>query len=572
MNNPLLPWLKDTRITGDTLAGDASAAVIVTLMLIPQSLAYALLAGLPAHIGLYASVLPLLGYALFGRSPALAVGPVAITSIMTYDALLPYATPGSPEWVSGAIFLALASGALLMLFGFLRFGFLAALLSHPVMSGFISGAAVLIIIGQLGTLSGIAASGSNAFEQLRHVAQHLHEINLLTLVIGLSTLALLLLARTKAQPFFLRLGLRGFWLNLVTKAAPLAAIAVITLVLVVTGLGAHTATVGSIPAGLPVVALPEMGSAFSALFISALLIAVVGFIESVSMARTVGRAREVPTDPDAELRGLGAANLLSGMSGAFPVTGGLARTVVNMDAGARTPLAGVFSALLMVIVLLGAAQFLSALPLASLAALIIVAIWSLIDLKTLRASLKFDRSDAAGWLVTFFGVLVLGVEQGVMLGIALSIGTVLWRQSRPHIAVIGRLPGTEHFRNVNRHEVDTLENVVFLRVDGNLFFANWDRVREFIDQQVASLGASAQVVLNLASVSDIDSTALEGIEALFKDLARRQMGLHLCEVKGPIADKLKRVELNQRVPTYLSTHQAYEALMDQGYRLRAAQS
>jgi len=338
------------------------------------------------------------------------------------------------------------------------------------------------------------------------------------------------------------------------------------LVLVATGLTSHTATVGHIPAGLPMVVLPAMGSAFSALFISALLIAVVGFIESVSMARTIARARGVPTDPDAELRGLGAANLLSGLSGAFPVTGGLSRSVVNMDAGARTPLAGVFSALLMVLVLLGAGRFLSALPLASLAALIIVAIWSLIDLRTFSQSIRFDRSDAAGWLVTFLGVLLLGVEQGVLLGIALSIGTVLWRQSRPHIAVMGRLPGTEHFRNVDRHDVDTLRNVLFLRVDANLFFANWDRVRDYIDQRASSLDAGGQLVLSLASVSDIDSTALDGLKALAQDLQQRQIALHLCEVKGPISDKLQRADAAGQWQTHLSTHQAFEALMAQGHQ------
>ncbi|MCD8565982.1 MAG: hypothetical protein LRY53_10235 [Burkholderiaceae bacterium] len=384
MRLPLFPWLKDVRLNGETLTGDMSAAIVVTLMLIPQSLAYALLAGMPAHVGLYASVLPLIGYALLGRSPALAVGPVAIASVMTFDALLPFFAPGSPEWVAGGMFLAIASGLILIVFGFLRFGFIAALLSHPVMSGFVSGAAILIILGQIKTLTGIPVTGGTAFDQLGQLVSNLNNVNGVTLTVGLSTFVLLLLARQFAGMLFKRAGVRGLLLDILTKASPLVMIGIVTLVLVATGFDGATKTVGSVPTGLPIIALPPISSAYSGLVISALLIGVVGFIESVSMARAIGRIRQVPTDPDAELRGLGAANVLSGISGAFPVTGGLSRSVVNLDAGARTPLAGVFSAILMVGVLLGAGQYLAALPLASLAALIIVAIWALFDWHTLR--------------------------------------------------------------------------------------------------------------------------------------------------------------------------------------------
>jgi SulP family sulfate permease len=559
MKLPLFPWLKDTRVTGDTLTGDLSAAVVVTLMLIPQSLAYALLAGMPAHVGLYASVLPLIGYALLGRSPALAVGPVAIASVMTFDALLPFFTPGSPEWVAGGMFLALASGLILLVFGFLRFGFIAALLSHPVMSGFVSGAAILIILGQFKTLTGIEVTGGTAMQQLHQLASNLDRANMVTLTVGVSTFILLLLARRFAGNLFKSAGVRGLLLDILTKSSPLVMIAIVTLVLVASGFDGDTATVGAVPTGLPLIALPPMSSAYSGLVISALLIGVVGFIESVSMARAIGRIRDVPTDADAELRGLGAANMLSGLSGAFPVTGGLSRSVVNLDAGARTPLAGVFSALLMVGVLLGAGQYLAALPLASLAALIIVAIWALFDWQTLRDCIRYDRADAGGWLVTFFGVLSLGVEHGIMLGIALSVGTVLWRQSRPHIAIIGRLPGTEHFRNVHRHEVQTLPNTVFLRVDANLFFANWDRVRDFIEQQTQALKPGGHLVLSMTSVSDIDTTGVEGLQSLARDLKARGITVAFSEVKGPISDKLKRAHLAE-VDRYLSNHAAFEAI------------
>ncbi|WP_159078868.1 SulP family inorganic anion transporter [Orrella marina] len=560
MNSPFFPWLKDSRLDGKTVTGDLSAALVVTLMLIPQSLAYALLAGMPAHIGLYASVLPLIGYAIFGKSPALAVGPVAIASVMTFDALIPFFEPGSSEWIAGGMFLAVASGLILMVFGFLRFGFIAALLSHPVMSGFVTGAAILIILGQIKTLTGIPVTGGTALQQLQQLLANMGDVNWVTLSVGLSTFLLLLLARRLAGRLFKLAGVRGLLLDILTKASPLAMIAIVTLVLVSTGYNSDTQTVGSIPTGLPTLMLPPISSAYNSLLISALLIGVVGFIESVSMARAIGRIRQVSTDSDAELRGLGAANLLSGLSGAFPVTGGLSRSVVNLDAGARSPLAGVFSAILMVAVLLGTGQYLESLPLASLAALIIVAISSLLDWHTLRECIRFDRADAAGWLVTFLGVLFFGVEHGIMLGIALSVGTVLWRQSRPHIAIIGRIPGTEHFRNVQRHRVETLDNAVFLRVDANLFFANWDRIREFIDQQARHLSNKGKVVLSMASVSDIDSTALEGLQELARDLNSRQIELSLCEVKGPISDKLKRVHLFEQVTLHLSNNEAFEAI------------
>jgi len=560
MNSPFFPWLKDSRLDGKTVTGDLSAALVVTLMLIPQSLAYALLAGMPAHIGLYASVLPLIGYAIFGKSPALAVGPVAIASVMTFDALIPFFEPGSSEWIAGGMFLAVASGLILMVFGFLRFGFIAALLSHPVMSGFVTGAAILIILGQIKTLTGIPVTGGTALQQLQQLLANMGDVNWVTLSVGLSTFLLLLLARRLAGRLFKLAGVRGLLLDILTKASPLAMIAIVTLVLVSTGYNSDTQTVGSIPTGLPTLMLPPISSAYNSLLISALLIGVVGFIESVSMARAIGRIRQVSTDSDAELRGLGAANLLSGLSGAFPVTGGLSRSVVNLDAGARSPLAGVFSAILMVAVLLGTGQYLESLPLASLAALIIVAISSLLDWHTLRECIRFDRADAAGWLVTFLGVLFFGVEHGIMLGIALSVGTVLWRQSRPHIAIIGRIPGTEHFRNVQRHRVETLDNAVFLRVDANLFFANWDRIREFIDQQARHLSNEGKVVLSMASVSDIDSTALEGLQELARDLNSRQIELSLCEVKGPISDKLKRVHFFEQVTLHLSNNEAFEAI------------
>lgn len=560
-SNWFAPWRNDVKLSPRTWAGDLSAGLVVTLMLIPQSLAYALLAGLPAYVGLYASVLPLVGYALLGRSPALAVGPVAIASVMTFDALQAVATAGSPEWISGAVFLALASGAILLLAGVLRLGFLAALLSHPVMSGFISGASVVIIVGQLQSMTGIRLPSGNIWVQAQALLDHFSSAHTFTLAVGFISFIGLLLARRYAPFLWAFIGLRGLLGEVVTKASPLLVIGLVTFILAFLGLTERVATVGVVPTGLPEFSLVLPSSSLvSSLLVSAVLIALVGFVESVSMARTIGRRCGIATDANAELRGLGAANLLSGVSGAFPVTGGLSRSVVNSEAGARTPMAGVVSGCFMVLVLLGFADMLSAIPLASLAALIVVSVASLFDGRTFLDALRFDRADALGWLVTFLGVLVLGVEQGIALGVALSVANVLWRQSRPHIAVIGRLPGSEHFRNVQRHTVDTLANVSFVRVDANLFFGNWDYIADFLEQQVRQLSSGGTLVLNLSSVSDIDTTAIEGLEGLSNKLTEQGAALVFAELKGPVADKLLRSRFFEKSVAYLSCHEAFEAL------------
>lgn len=556
------PWRLDQAGRSGQLAGDLSAGLIVTLMLIPQSLAYALLAGLPAHIGLYASVLPLIGYAIFGRSPALAVGPVAISAVMTFEALRPFAQPGSVEWIAGAMFLAVVGGVLLIAMGLLRLGFLAQLLSHPVMSGFVTGAAVIIILGQIKSLTGIAMDGETALELVETFIAHAGDYKPVTVIVGLLSLAGLLVARMYAGPVFKALGAKGLVYTLLVKSSPLMILMVATIVLVLTGAEGQTKTVGVIPQGLPELAIPSIpANEIEALVISSILIALVGFIETVSMAQAIGRKMKVPVDPNAELRGLGAANVLSGVSGAFPVTGGLSRSVVNMEAGAMTPMAGVYSAILMVGVMLGAGVLLEHLPLASLAALIIVSVSSLLDWETFRRAWAFDKADGLTWMLTFLGVLLLGVEAGILTGIVLSVGTILWRMSRPHIAVIGRIAGTEHFRNVHRHEVETLPGVLFLRTDANLFFGNWLMVQEMVESEMAKHGSPVRaVVLSLSSVNDIDSTALDGLLDIRRVLEAREVRLMLTELKGPVADKLARDPEARDLEVRLSNQQAFEEL------------
>ena len=529
------PWLAGYRRA--QLGGDLAAGLIVTVLLIPQSLAYAMLAGLPPQMGLYASILPLVAYAAFGTSMALAVGPVAVVSLMTASAITPLAAPGSAEYASLAVLLAALSGLMLVAFSLARLGFIARFLSQPVVGGFIAGSAILIAFGQLKPLLGIPRISA------------IGEANLATAAIGIGTVAFLLAARAFVP------GLAG-------KLAPMAAI--VAGVGLSAWLGLHeragVGVVGEVPGGLPAFTLPVPGwGELSQLWLPALLISLVGFVESISVAHALRKEERLVADR--ELAGLGAANLASAFSGGFPVTGGFARSVVNAAAGARTPLAGVISAVLMAGVLAGATGWLRELPHAVLAATIVVAVSSLVDWEALRDTWRYDRLDGIAFAATAAGVLALGVEQGVLAGVAISLAAMVWRGSRPHIAVVGRVPGTEHFRNVERHAVQTQPGLLAVRIDESLFFGNAAAVEEALERLVAAYPGTRRLLLILSAVNHIDATALASLEELERSLERRGIELSLAEVKGPVMDRLARTPLGERLRprTFLSTHRAFEA-------------
>lgn len=558
--NPIPDWLRNYRASW--LAGDAVAGLIVTVMLIPQSLAYALLAGLPAEVGLYASLLPIVAYALLGSSMTLAVGPVAVVSLMTASALQPLAAPGSADYVQLAVLLALLSGAMLLGFGLLRFGFLAHFLSHPVISGFITGSAVLIAVGQLKHLLGVQAQGENVFHTLLALAQALPDTNLTVLALGGSSLIFLWFARKLLAKLLVGVGLSAKVADMAAKLAPMLAVMVSTAVVAAWGLDrSHgVPVVGAVPQGLPSLGLPTFEwSALQALWLPALLIALVGFVESVSVAQSLALKRQQRIQPNRELLGLGAANLASAFSGGFPVTGGFARSVVNFAAGANTPLAGVISAALMALVVAFFTGWFHALPQAVLAATIIIAVTGLIDLDTLREAWHYDKADALSLIATALGVMALGVEAGILLGVALSLGTLVWRSSHPHMAVVGRVPGTEHFRNVDRHQVVTEPGLIAVRVDESLYFANASVLQDRIEALVQADPAARHVLLVCSAVNQIDTTALGVLSELQRSLGQRGMRLLLSEVKGPVMDRLQGTDFGRRMQgqVFLSTHAAF---------------
>ncbi len=549
----------------DKAAQDLVAGIVVTMLLVPQSLAYAMLAGLPPHVGMYASMLPLLAYAVFGSSMTLSVGPVAVASLMTASALAPLAAAGSAEHARLAMLLALLGGVVLLLLGLLRMGFVANLLSHPVISGFVTGSAILIALGQLKPLLGIPANGETALQLVLSLLSRAGQLHLPTAVLGLSCVLALWACRRYLAGGLRRAGLGRQGAEILAKLAPMAVVLLAIAAVIALGLDtrAGVAVVGAIPAGLPSLtfALPTLGE-LQALLVPAVMIALIGFVESVSVAQSLAIKRGEQIAPDAELRGLGAANLASAVSGGFPVTGGFARSVVNFAAGARTPLAGVIAAVLMGVVLLGLTGLFERLPLAVLAATIIVAVVGLVDVATLRHAWHYDRADALAWLVTAAGVLVLGVEAGVALGVAMSIGTFLWRASRPHIAVVGRVGASEHFRNERRFAVTTYPGLLLMRVDESLFFANIAAVVARIEEEIERQGNTRDLVLDLSSVSHVDLTAVEALLRLHTDLRERGIALHLAEVRGPVMDRLAQTELPQKLarPPFLNLHEAAAAL------------
>lgn len=559
---PVLQWGR--AYNREMLLGDGVAALIVTIMLIPQSLAYAMLAGLPPEVGLYASVAPLLLYAVFGTSRVLAVGPVAVVSLMTAAAIGQHAAAGTPAYWAVAITLAFLSGLLLLVMGLLRLGFLANFLSHPVISGFISASGILIAASQLKTLMGVKAEGHNFVDLSLSLWSQAGQVHALTLAIGALTVAFLFWVRSGLKPLLQRLGMAPRAADIVAKTGPVAAIAVTTLLTWALDWPAQgVKIVGAVPQGLPPFTLPLWDPGlWQQLLVPALLISVVGFVESVSVGQTLAAKRRQRIEPDQELVALGSSNLSAAFTGGFPVTGGFARSVVNFDAGAQTPAAGVFTAVGITLASLFLTPALYYLPQATLAATIVVAVLSLVDFSILRKTWGYAKSDFLAVAATLVATLTVGVETGLVVGVALSLALYLYRTSRPHMAEVGLVAGTEHFRNVQRHAVVVSPRVLSLRVDESLYFANSRALEDRINNAVASRPDLAHVVLQCSAINDIDASALESLEAIDLRLRGAGLRLHLSEVKGPVMDRLKNTHflLGLSGQVFLTHYQAIQAL------------
>lgn len=549
------------------LSGDVIGGLVVTVMLVPQSMAYAMLAGAPPQYGLYASILPVIVYALTGSSRYLAVGPVAIVSLMVASTVGLHTTPGSAEFGQVAIFLAWEVGALLLLAGCLRLGVLANFLSHSVISGFINASALIIAVSQIEILLGMQLNPTESFfPMLAELARNANSVHSPTAIIGLGAVAGLLLMRRPMEGVLRRMRLPVSIISVATKTGALVVVIIGALVIWLGELNVvhGVRIVGEIPFGLPPLQLPAWDPQLArALLPGAALIAFVAYLESVSVARSLASKRRERILPNRELVALGLSNVAAGLSGAFPVAGGVGRSGVNYAAGSNTQLAGIITALCMALCVLLLGPLFHYIPKAVLAAIVLLAVISIMDIKPLLESWRYNPVDGAATLVTFLAVLLANVETGVMVGLAFSVTLFLWRTLHPHIAIVGRVGDTQHYRNVLRHQVHTCPQVVALRIDESLYFANAHALEETLLRIAAERKEVKHMLLICSAVNFIDFSALEMLTTTAERLRDAGVTLHLSEVKGPVMDMLRKSDMFQRLgagKVFLSTHEAMTAL------------
>ncbi len=546
---PAVGWLRHYK--REDLGGDFSAGLIVAVMLIPQGMAYAMLAGLPPVVGLYASTIPLILYALFGSSRHLAVGPVALVSLLTLTGVSALAKPGSGEFVALAALLALMVGVIQFGLGLLRAGFVVNFLSHAVISGFTSAAAIVIGLSQLKHLLGVELESTNSvFILLWDAAQKLGEVNLITLAIGLASIAALVLFRKVAPRF----------------PAPLLVVTLSALAVYVFGLqGRGVGIVGDVPQGVPSFALPAFGlDSVGSLLTIALTISFVGFMESIAVAKSIANREKYKVDANKELVGLGLANVAGSMFSAYPVTGGFSRSAVNYQSGARTPLASIITAVLIVLTLLFFTPLFYYLPNAVLAAIVMVAVYGLIDFMEPVKLFKVKKVDGWTLLITFAATLLIGIEQGILVGVAFSLALFIWRSAYPHTTEVGYLPEEDVFRNVTRYpEAQTFPNTLVVRVDASLYFANAAFWENWINDAVLDRPDLRYIILDFSAVNDIDAVALETLEDLMQSLNERDVKVHIAGMKGPVRDIVERAGWTKKFGkniSHLSVQHALEAL------------
>ncbi len=537
---PAWRWLKD--YTTADMQNDTIAGIVFTIMVVPQSLAYAMLAGLPAITGLYASVLPSVLYSLFGTSQTLAVGPVALTSVMTASAVLPFAVSGTDQYTTIAILLAFLSGIMLLVLSILQLGFLTNLLSHPVISGFISASAILIILGQIKHLLGIQAHGNTLIPLLNSLYVHIKSTNIVTFLLSIISIASLFLMKHYFAIILGRLGFSEKMVQLFDKSGPILVLVFTTLMVANLSLdNMGVSIIGDVPSTIPKLNIDAIHiNILEKLLPSAFLVSIVGFVGSVSVAQTYAAKYRQDIDPNQELMGLGLANIGSALCGAFPVTGGLSRTVLNVDSGAKSPMTGIISAVFILLTLFFLTPLFFYLPTAILSVIISVSMVRLISLQDFCNLWYFSKREAILLLITFFVVLVEGMETGLIVGVTLSLLFFLWHASHPHIAIVGRFPGIEHFRGIQRFTAETNTHILTVRIDESLFFANARVLEDRLKTIVFQNADIKHLILMCTAVNMIDASAIQSLEKIVNHLADSSIKVHLSEVKGSVMDKLEK--------------------------------
>ncbi len=561
----LIPaWLRQYQLSA--LPTDVIAGLVVGVLVIPQSLGYAVLAGLPPVYGLYAAIVPVLVYAWIGSSNVQAVGPVAITAIMTASSLHPYANEGTQQYILMASLLSLMVGTMLWLAGRLKLGWIMQFISRGVSAGFISGAAVLIFVSQLKYLTAIPIAGNGLIGYLSSMQMYARQLHPLTLVIGVIAFTLLF-ANRYASKWVWRSWLSASYAKWAERLFPLILLALAIVLSMSLHWTTHgVATIGTIPQGLPTFTLPYVPDFHEALNLlpSAGLMALIIFVSSSSVASNYARLRGETFDANRELTGLGLANMAGGFFQSFTVAGGFSRTAMNADSGAKTPVASLVTILIMIAALIAFGNLLAPLPYALLGATIMASIVGLIDMATLKSAWQRDRLDAASFLAAFIGVLIFGLNTGLVIGLMVSFASLIWQSSKPHVAVVGQLAGTGHFRNINRHDVVTFSNLLMLRIDESLFFGNSESVHRRVIQATRQYPEAHEIILIMSAVNHIDLTGQEMLISLNQELLNQKKHLSFSFIKGPVMDIIENTPVITHLSgqVYLSTMDAVNALKD----------
>lgn len=542
---PIVGWLKTYRRQG--VSDDLFAGVITAILLVPQGIAYAVLAGLPPQLGLYASIVPPVIYAFLGTSRTLSVGPVSIAAIMVASALTAPEIQALGNPVQSGLILSAESGAIMLAMALLRMGGLVNFISHPVLAGFTSGAALLIIGSQLPQVFGVKLPSCGL--DWACYSQVLHGFSPATLVLSLSALALLVFFGPPLTGLLKKLRVNLSVVTAVSKCGPLLAVILATSAVSYWQLTDYAVVVvGTIPSGFPSPSLNFVDvEKWRLLLPYAGFIGLIAYVESVAIAKVTANLRGEKIVPNQELIALGGANLASAVFGGMPVAGGFSRTMVNFSAGARTQMAMLVAAAILALSVIFLSDWFENIPKAALAAIILVAIFRLVRIKHIFHTWQYDSGDGMAELATLLGVLILGIEQGIALGIVLTIASHLRKTSQPHIAVVGRVPDTEHFRNVKRHGVETWHHLLLVRIDESITYANISYIEDYLNGELRRQPNTKHVVLILNSVNDIDATALESLEVINQSLQMSGKTLNLAEAKGPVLDKLQKTDFLEQI-------------------------
>lgn len=561
----ILPnWLRTLKQNPHLISNDLIAGLMMAVLVIPQSLGYAALAGLPPIMGLYASIVPTLVYAYIGASSVNALGPVAVTAIMTASALSGYAT-GSTQYITLSIILALMVGVILCLASILRFGWIMQFVSRGVSSGFVSAAAVLIIISQIKNLIGAPIIGGSLIDIMGNLSLDDFHIKTDTALLGLGTLLILLANRYSKM----------LWAWLSKSKADFAKRVV---VIIITALSIILANhfnwqlldirlLEPLPTGLPQLKMPALSIGILLdLLPSALLIALIAFISSSAMASNYARTHGEAFDNNKELLGIGFANIASSVSGGFTVTGGISRTSLNIGLGAKTPFASVVCAIGILLILVFFGRYLTGLPYAVLSAIIISSVISMVDTDTLKSALKHDKADALCLVLCFVMSIVFGLNVGLITGLLASFALMIYRSHRVNIAVVGQLGDSEHFRDIARHQATTFERLLMVRIDESLYFGNASTIHDTLRKLYYQHPNASDVIIIMTAVNHIDLTAQEMLMSFNQEIKGQNKHLHLSEIKGPVMDILKDSELLSKLSgeVFLSTKLAVDKLKYQG--------